>query len=670
MSSGCGDVISLEDLQIAKKHQTFEAEVITGKAGGVASGADIDYATNQVTGQVQKTLPAILRDAGFRPASFTFTTGGTLNVGDSDVGVLWPVADGGDGNYYIWKGALPKTIPASSSPASTGGVSSSAWMPLGDITLRTQLAAANGVNLVNGAVKTVPYFSNVISGSHGNITLIRTTEHHAGGSGGVTYKRSGTTGTPSTGNEVLCYDANGVGWQMVKETLHPFRSFGALGNGTDALAKFTMAKDFIGDLGGGIIYINSVPGFDDFLLSDAFVVNKSGVRFYCDPTVYVHMDVKSTSIGGAISFLGPQASESTRLKNVGWRGGIVAANGTALYDNAIGFSGCEDYFVVDVTIPKADRKAVTSQLNVVNGHFKNIRIGTTGFDAVTMEGDTVNGVIISRGMIFEDIVVTSAGRDGVRCEGGLLSTRSRSVVVRNVRIESAARNGMAFDQVDNVYIDKTCRIIGCGTYGLQFSNGFSLTGGVNTINTGQAGLVLISAGSVEIDATLANSGTSGTGVYDAIFISTPVDTHKINARITGSTHRSTINNQSTSYQPILKFANKDQMAQGVSGYSLANRVVALLDDTGSDVYSGVNPDVFGRSFVQMASVSFNMTTLLNPYIGKEVTVHFLGNVTVVHGSSAGTIRLKGAVNVTPAAGSIMSFVYTNELLWREIARNF
>ena len=31
----CGDVLSLEDLQTAKKHQIFEAEVITGKAGGV-----------------------------------------------------------------------------------------------------------------------------------------------------------------------------------------------------------------------------------------------------------------------------------------------------------------------------------------------------------------------------------------------------------------------------------------------------------------------------------------------------------------------------------------------------------------------------------------------------------------------------------------------------------
>jgi hypothetical protein len=152
MSSGCGDVISLADLQTAKKHQLFEAEVITGLTGGVTGGAPIDYATNQVTGQVQKTLPAILRDAGFRPAAFTFTTGGTLNVGDSDMAVLWPTAGGGDGQYYIWKGVYPKTIPAASTPASTGGVGPSGWLPLGDITLRTELAAADGMKLIGQKV--------------------------------------------------------------------------------------------------------------------------------------------------------------------------------------------------------------------------------------------------------------------------------------------------------------------------------------------------------------------------------------------------------------------------------------------------------------------------------------------------------------------------------------
>ncbi|QQO87861.1 hypothetical protein IKDKJJMA_00042 [Salmonella phage vB_SenS_ER1] len=138
MSSGCGDVLSLNDLQVAKKHQIFEAEVITGKQGGVAGGADIDYATNQVTGQTQKTLPAVLRDAGFSPASFNFTTGGTLGADDADKAVLWPKEDGGDGNYYAWRGSLPKVIPAASTPLTTGGISDSAWVAFGDITFRAE----------------------------------------------------------------------------------------------------------------------------------------------------------------------------------------------------------------------------------------------------------------------------------------------------------------------------------------------------------------------------------------------------------------------------------------------------------------------------------------------------------------------------------------------------
>ncbi|UXM65443.1 endorhamnosidase [Salmonella phage vB_SalP_LDW16] len=138
MSSGCGEVMSLNDLQVAKKHQIFEAEVITGKQGGVAGGADIDYATNQVTGQTQKTLPAVLRDAGFSPASFNFTTGGTLGVNDADKAVLWSKEDGGDGNYYAWRGSLPKVIPAASTPLATGGISDSAWDAFGDITFRAE----------------------------------------------------------------------------------------------------------------------------------------------------------------------------------------------------------------------------------------------------------------------------------------------------------------------------------------------------------------------------------------------------------------------------------------------------------------------------------------------------------------------------------------------------
>lgn len=143
MASGCGDVLSLQDLKTAKLHQIFEAEVITGLAGGAPGGASIDYATNQATGQVQKTMPAILRDLGFSPASFDFNTGGTLTATDRNKAVLWPLASGGDGDWYYWEGALPKVIPAASTPAGTGGVSTGAWRPVGDITFRGDLISSD-----------------------------------------------------------------------------------------------------------------------------------------------------------------------------------------------------------------------------------------------------------------------------------------------------------------------------------------------------------------------------------------------------------------------------------------------------------------------------------------------------------------------------------------------
>lgn len=132
MSSGCGDVLSLEDLKTAKKHQTFEAEVITGRAGGVPSGAEIDFATNQVTGQVQKTLPAILRDMGFNPAAFDFTTGGTVNARDT---VVYNPADN---NWYSWAGTLPHVVAPGTDPTADGN-----WKPRTDQLLRQELSSSS-----------------------------------------------------------------------------------------------------------------------------------------------------------------------------------------------------------------------------------------------------------------------------------------------------------------------------------------------------------------------------------------------------------------------------------------------------------------------------------------------------------------------------------------------
>lgn len=148
MSSGCGDVLSLEDLKTAKKHQTFEAEVITGRAGGVSGGAEIDTAANPVTGQVQKTMPAILRDIGFSAASFDFTTGGTLTVADRDVVVYNPA----DNNWYSWSGTLPHAVAAGTDPTADSN-----WKPRTDQLLRQELSDKDGAKLIGR----VEYFDDL-----------------------------------------------------------------------------------------------------------------------------------------------------------------------------------------------------------------------------------------------------------------------------------------------------------------------------------------------------------------------------------------------------------------------------------------------------------------------------------------------------------------------------
>lgn len=48
----------------------------------------------------------------------------------------WKLPDG-NGEYYRWDGALPKSVPAGSTPATAGGVGLGAWVSVGDAALRS-----------------------------------------------------------------------------------------------------------------------------------------------------------------------------------------------------------------------------------------------------------------------------------------------------------------------------------------------------------------------------------------------------------------------------------------------------------------------------------------------------------------------------------------------------
>ena len=51
--------------------------------------------------------------------------------------------DESTGEYYRWDGALPKVVPANSTPQSTGGVGKGGWISVGDASLRTNLMSPN-----------------------------------------------------------------------------------------------------------------------------------------------------------------------------------------------------------------------------------------------------------------------------------------------------------------------------------------------------------------------------------------------------------------------------------------------------------------------------------------------------------------------------------------------
>ena len=53
-----------------------------------------------------------------------------------------------DGDYYRWDGALPKNVPAGSTPESSGGLGLGAWVSVGDASLRSDLSSNNGANLI------------------------------------------------------------------------------------------------------------------------------------------------------------------------------------------------------------------------------------------------------------------------------------------------------------------------------------------------------------------------------------------------------------------------------------------------------------------------------------------------------------------------------------------
>ncbi|EHA0428145.1 phage tail protein [Salmonella enterica subsp. enterica serovar Muenchen] len=67
-----------------------------------------------------------------------------------------------NGEYYRWDGTLPKVVPPASTPDSTGGIGEGKWIGVGDASLRSNLAADDGYQLIGGLAENYSLPSSVI----------------------------------------------------------------------------------------------------------------------------------------------------------------------------------------------------------------------------------------------------------------------------------------------------------------------------------------------------------------------------------------------------------------------------------------------------------------------------------------------------------------------------
>jgi hypothetical protein len=154
--------LTITDLENAKKHDTFHSEVITGKVGGLASGDNIDFSTNAVTGQVQTTLPKIFEGAGYS-VDGDFATLPTITAPNQVLTSKSVVGYEG----FVWRytgGALPYT-PSGSDPTQAPELGKWVAVAIGELQTIARSLNVNDSDIIYDTDTVTPIPSYIYSSS-------------------------------------------------------------------------------------------------------------------------------------------------------------------------------------------------------------------------------------------------------------------------------------------------------------------------------------------------------------------------------------------------------------------------------------------------------------------------------------------------------------------------
>lgn len=278
--------------------------------------------------------------------------------------------DTASGEYYRWDGALPKVVPAGSTPATTGGTGVGAWVSVGDSALRSMLSNTSNTAYGDAMVGVKQPFAGAGPRTQHdkNADYVNVKDFLAVGDFD-TVAQTGTDNTAAFQAAInYCKTSN-------KALYIPSGNYLINGNLT-----CDYAPTIFGDAGNGLLKVYTTHNPSPHLGSCLTFGNTSGYGLSINPAKYTFgMTLRDFAIVATDAAKASGAgNKGLYLNNVGWTGvvdnvnieGLGGQGLTLAYIQDTHFQNCTILRCGDLVTPAMDITASSNYIYWDNCHFE------------------------------------------------------------------------------------------------------------------------------------------------------------------------------------------------------------------------------------------------------------------------------------------------------------
>ncbi|MEH3400123.1 right-handed parallel beta-helix repeat-containing protein [Enterobacter cloacae] len=620
-----------------------------------------------------------------------------------------------NGEYYRWDGALPKVVPTGSTPESTGGIGSGAWLSVGDAVLRSELASDVGDPLVSShKVKAEPqgtlaemqyYVTPEQFGAVGDGVAEDTIAVRAACSYAAT-KKIGVRGinshTYSVSSVPLDVGLKFVdGLNLIANTSSPSGQliytrgplFGGVSGHSLSIRNCTINCN--GLTGKGIllngasnsiidgntvkgISINGGQGIRIATNCDSILITNNSVTCSIEPEgttnayncIAIVSEVVSEYGGIDVNGGDPSYPATISVTNV-----TVDKNTLTGGTHGVQVIGCVWVKITNNYITKNSHRNINLSPSVQRFVISNNTLIDAGSSAVNMALGVRWGVVI--GNYIQSSVSTAFNSDDAAIQ---MNKDVDGVVVSSNTILGSWNYGIYINQIRRVKITQNNIQATTLLADIAMESDWVATVPAGAIySKARTGVPQANTGASAVSITGNSMSGANCGIYIAAQNAHPIVDVLVNGNIIATstrTHYGYFYGGSLMNSAINIADNHgDSPATNSKWYSDAGRLIfrnvgyniGLEDGSIEYTTSGGTPSVFNGPNISITGTN-TVTNFLDGYNGQTINVRLNATTTVVNNESL--IRLKGAVNATPSDSRSILTLRRLSGIWFEVSRNF